>query len=379
VRTWPPRPVWASALAIAAFQVAGSFGAADNQPERKPIDVLAVVLVLLGPAALAFRERRPVAAAAVAVGVADVYVGLGYPYGPGVVSAVVGLFTAVRGGHRREAWVVAGAGYVGFVLATAVDPRSDGPGWLHLALVAGWVAVVLAVAEVARVRAEQASQRERAERDARRRQVGEQRLALAQELHDVLAHNISLINVQASVALHLLDEQPDRAGPALVAIKDASREALHELRTALDLLRHGDDGERPDGFEAPRAPAPTLHQLDALVAAVRRSGLAVQLVRAGSGPPLPAAVELAAFRIAQEALTNVTRHAHATSAVVRLELGADAVTVEITDDGIGGRAEPGNGLVGMVERAAALGGAVDAGPCPTGGFRVLARLPIGQP
>ena len=376
--------MWASALGIALFQVVGTFGASDEQPERRAVDALAIVLVLVGPAALAVRDRWPLAAVAVAAAAADVYIGLGYPYGPIFVSVVVALYAAVQAGHRRPTWYLAGFGFAGFVVAHLVDPRADsGSGWVHLALVAGWLVVVLAVSEVVRSRQQHVADLERAAEEEQQRLVGEQRLRLAQELHDVLAHNISLINVQASVALHLLDDEPEQARPALATIKEASRDALHELRAALDLLRRGD---------APRAPEPRLADLGALVDSVRAGGLEVRLEdarlevgRLEDGEPvapLPAAVELAAYRIVQEALTNVTRHARARSVTVRLGY-EDGVTVEVTDDGIGvggggGPAEPGNGIVGMRERAAALGGHADAGPLPDGGFRVTAHLPARQ-
>jgi signal transduction histidine kinase len=235
---------------------------------------------------------------------------------------------------------------------------------------------VLAVAEVLRTRRVQQSERVAAERAARDRQVGEQRLELAQELHDVLAHHISLINVQASVALHLLDERPEQARPALTNIKAASRDALHELRSALDVLRRGE--------AAPRSPAPRLADLTDLVEGVRASGLdvrldvrlAVRLDMVAPPEPLPAALELAAYRIVQEALTNVARHAGAGRATVRLVVD-DQLTIEVTDDGRGGEAPAGNGIRGMRERAAALGGTVEAGPGPDGGFRVVAHLPLG--
>ena len=363
--------MWISALGIGIVQVVGSFGAAHDQPERRAIDAIALLLVLLGPAALALRDRWPLAAVVAAVGAADVYIGLGYPYGPIFLSVVVALFHGVQAGHRRGTWSLAAAGYGGYVVASLVDPRADrGPSPAHLALVAGWLALVLAVSEVARVRRDQLAERERAEHEEKQRRTSEQRLRLAQELHDVLAHNISLINVQASVALHLIDEHPDQARPALTTIKEASRDALHELRTALDLLRRGE--------EAARAPAPRLADLEMLVAGVRASGLEVQLEHDDPVPPLPAAVELAAYRIVQEALTNVTRHAHAHAVTVRLAYD-DGVTVEVADDGIGGPVDTGNGIAGMRERAAALGGTVEAGPRPGGGFCVSAHLPARQP
>ena len=371
-----PRPrtaIWASALGIAIFEVVGTFGAANNQPERNGVDALALALVLLGPLALGLRDRWPLGAVAVAVIATDAYLALGYAYGPVFIAVVVALVYAVQRGRRRGAWALAAAGYLGFVVADAFGRRHDAAGGnlAHLALVAGWLALVLAVAEVVRIRRVQAHDRRRAEAEEGRRAQGEQRLQLAQELHDVLAHHISLINVQAGVALHLFDEHPEQAGPALAHIKDASHEALQELRAALDLLRHDDT--------APRAPAPGLADLDTLVDGVRASGLDVRL-DASPLPTLPAATELAAYRIVQEALTNVTRHAHATSATVRVDAGAGGLTVEVTDDGSGGgpadaAAGGGNGLVGMRERAASLGGTVEAGPRVGGGFRVLARLP----
>ncbi len=207
----------------------------------------------------------------------------------------------------------------------------------------------------------------------RQRRVDEQRLDLAQELHDVLAHTISLINVQASVALHLLDEQPERARPALTEIKHHSSEALGELRVALDVLRRGD--------AAPRSPAPRLADLPALVDSVRASGLDVRLeqhVERVAECFLPA-TEVAAYRIVQEALTNVTRHSHAHTAVVdvRVDGHVRRVHLEISDDGEGRGDAPveGNGITGMRERAASVGGTVSVGPAPDGGFRVVADLP----
>lgn len=365
-------PAWLAAGAgLALFQIVGSFGAAEKQADRRAMSAVAIVLALVGPAAVAVVQRWPVAAAAAALGAADVFIGLGYPYGPVFVSAIACLFAAVQVAPRRAMWAVTAAAYGGFVVAHALDSRSEEVSVLGLGLVAGWLALVVTVAEVVRTRREQAAERARAAEDERQRRLGEQRLGVAQELHDVLAHNISMINVQASVALHLLEEQPDQAGPALSSIKEASREALHELRTALDVLRRGDEEDA-----APRAPAPRLADLERLVAGVRAGGLDVRLEHESLPASLPAAVELAAYRIVQEALTNVVRHARAGHATVRVRYRG-GVTVEVLDDGVGGPAAPGNGIRGMQERAAALGGTVTAGPRPEGGFRVSAHLPGG--
>jgi signal transduction histidine kinase len=362
-----------SALVIAIFQVGGTFGASHNQPDRKSIDVIAMLLVLAGPAALAVRDRWPLLAAAVAGAAADIYIGLGYPYGPIFVSVAVALFVTVQTGHRRASWLVTAAAYAGYVIATTLDPRRDGrPPWTHLTLVAGWLAVVWVVSDLVRTRREQYFDRRRAEEEEQLRKADERRLRVAQELHDVLAHNISLINVQASVALHLIEENPDHAETALLNIKNASREALQELRSALDLLRDG------DASGAPRSPAPRLADIETLVAGVRTSGLDVRLEVVPPAQPLPASVELATYRIVQEALTNVTRHSGARGVDVRV-VCADDVDIEVVDDGRGGPANAGNGITGMRQRAASLGGTLEAGPRLGKGFHVTAHLPVRDP
>jgi signal transduction histidine kinase len=362
----PKRAALLSALAVGVFQVMGTFGAAQDQPDRRSIDALAVALALVGPAALSLRTRWPLVAVAASMVAADVYIAIGYPYGPIFVSVAIALFVAVQAGQRRQATAFAVCGFIGFIIASAIDPRADGVGVVRFALVAGWLTMLLTVSELYRVRRAQAAERQRVADDDERRRVAEQRLMLAQELHDVLAHNISLINVQASVALHLIDEKPEQARPALLNIKTASHDALQELRTALDVLRHGE--------AAPRVPAPRLDDLKSLVAGVSASGLDVRVEIEGAVRPLPAAVELAAYRIVQEALTNITRHARARHVTVRLGYG-DALDIEVYDDGVGGVPGVGNGIVGMRERAVALGGSVEAGPRTSGGFRVVAHLP----
>jgi signal transduction histidine kinase len=183
-----------------------------------------------------------------------------------------------------------------------------------------------------------------------------------------------MINVQSGVALHLLDEQPEQARSALAAINEASADALREVRSALSVLR----GSRE---EPPRSPTAGLAGVDELVSRTGGAGVEVSLAIHGERRPLPASVDLAAFRIVQESLTNVVRHAGATTASVELTYGADELTVQIDDDGRGDGGPPGagggSGIAGMRERAGALGGQLDAGPRPDGGFRVHARLPLG--
>jgi signal transduction histidine kinase len=212
-------------------------------------------------------------------------------------------------------------------------------------------------------------------------------LRIARELHDVVAHSMATINVQAGVAAHLLREQPDqtaKAMDALESVRTTSKEALRELREILNLLRSTDDKE-------PTAPVPRLSQLDDLVAASARAGLPISVEVSGTARQLPAAIDLAAYRVVQESLTNTLRHAGPARATVRLGYEPDALVLEVTDDGqaqpgAGGRADGpeagagvtgGNGLRGMRERAEAVGGRLEAGPGEGGGFVVRAVLPYG--
>jgi signal transduction histidine kinase len=196
---------------------------------------------------------------------------------------------------------------------------------------------------------------------------------MARDLHDVVAHNISVINVQANTALHLMDRQPDRARSALATINDVSKQALVELRSILGVLRDVDEG-------APLAPSTGLDHLDGLISRANATGLSIRVEEKGNRVSLPASVDLAAHRIIQEALTNTVRHSGATAAVVRITYGERAVTIEIDDDGRGDRPNRTNGartgIVGMTERAHALGGRLEAGPQAGAGFRVKAWLPF---
>ncbi len=359
-------------LGVAAFvafvQIAGSFGAAGNQPARKGIDVLAVLLLLAGPAALALVRSKPQLLAGAVMAVVVAYIVLGYPYGPIFLSLAVALFWLIGAGHRRTGWLIAASGITTTVLLQAWIGRGDPWPLSHAVGAAGWLIAILVIADISRMRKERIVEARQTQAEADRRRASEERLRIAQELHDVLAHNISLINVQAGVGLHLMDDQPEKARDALAAIRSASKEALGELRSVLDLLR-GDSA-------APRAPAAGLDQLQRVVANAAATGLDVQVEMFGATRPLPADVDLAALRIAQEALTNITRHARASRAHIRLRYEPDQLLVEVDDDGQGGPPNgAGKGITGMRERAAALGGHLDAGPRPSGGFRVTARLP----
>lgn len=376
-------PAWRSALSVAVFAQIAAGWAGQAQPDRAPLDWIGRLLLLLGPALLLVRHRYPVV---VAYGVAVVtlaYLGAGFPYGPAFLSLAVACFAAVVAGHRRAAWGAVGLTWAGHLLIGHwlyrwLPPPRDGPTpWAQEVGVTAWILAVLAVFELVRVRREQWS-RERAERAAaERRRVDEERLRIARELHDVLAHSISVINVQAGVGLALLDTDPEQARTALTTIKAASKEALGEVRQVLDTLR------APG--EAPRTPAPGLDRLPELVEQAAAAGLTVEVTAEGTARALPPGVDLAAFRIVQEALDNVVRHSGARTARVHLTWQGRALSVRVEDEGpsSGDPADDspdgtgtGTGLVGMRERAAALGGALDTGPRPSGGYAVSVTLPL---
>jgi signal transduction histidine kinase len=363
-------------VGMAVFGVVGSIGAAGNQPDRRPLDALAYALILLGTAALLARRRHPVAVLAVTVATTVAYLALRYPYGPVFLTVWIAVYTLAAAPHRRPpaAFATVAAALV-VIVATdiALTDREALLGELP-GIVAVWGVQFLAplwLGWAVRVR------RERAAEEVRRR-VDEERLRLARELHDVVAHSIAVVNFQAGVAVHVLDRRPEQARAALLAIKQASREALQELRATVGVLRQlGEQG-------GSRAPLPGLAQLDTLVAGAAGAGRPVEVTVEGERVELPLAVDLAVYRIVQESLTNVARHAGPAKATVRLAFGSREVVVEVTDDGRGAAAGAhpdggGHGIAGMRERAMALGGELAAGPRPQGGFHVRARLPLGDP
>ncbi|WP_189590237.1 sensor histidine kinase [Streptomyces massasporeus] len=371
-----PRWPWRSTVLVTAFVLVGSnFAAHGQQGERAELDLFARALLLVAGGLLLWRKRYPVAVVFGTAAAVMVYLGAGYPYGPVLFTVALACFSAIVAGHRRAAWAAMGMLWAGHVLVAHwlfrwLPPSGDlAASWGEEIVVATWVVAIAAVSELFRVRREQWV-RERAERaEAARRRADEERLRIARELHDVLAHSISVINVQAGVGLALLDTDPEQARTALTTIKDQSKEALGEVRQVLDTLRTPGD--------APRAPAPGLDRLSELVEQAGSAGLTVDVE--GEAPRLAPGTDLAAFRILQEALTNVVRHSGSRHARVHLASGAGVLRLRVDDDGpatgddAGGS---GNGLAGMRERAAALGGTIEAGPRPDGGFRVLAVLPL---
>jgi signal transduction histidine kinase len=373
----------ALAVALAAVLLVGSYFASHGQPDRRAFDAGAAVLLLVAAGALAWRRRYPVAVLLVVFGATLTYFVVGYANSPIWLAMVVAYFTAVVAGHRLPAAIVAVVGFLLFPWLDFLLRDAPAPSPVGLAALAAWLLVLLGVGEGIRIRRERAAEAARIREEEALRRAGEERLRIARELHDALGHHLSLINMQSGVALHLNKELPDQARSSLTAIKQASKEALSELRSVLDILRQ-------EGEPAARSPTWTLSRLDDLVSQAAAAGLEVRAETDGEVRRLPFAVDVAAFRIVQEALTNVTRHAGPATATVRVSYGDRDLTVQVDDDGKGvgsasGRqaTDPdrqdrrsGKGITGMRERAAALGGDLEAAPRPGGGFRVLARLPL---
>lgn len=368
---WP----WRSTLLVTVLVLGGSNFASHGQPDRVHLDLFGRLLLIAASVLLLWRHRYPVWVAFGTVVATVVYVGAGYAYGPVFVTVALGCFSAVVAGRRWAAWSALGVLWVAHLLISHwlyrwLPPAHDhAMPWGGELAVATWVVAIAAISELARTRRDQWA-RDRAERaQAARRRADEERLRMARELHDVLAHSISVINVQAGVGLALLDSDPEQARTALTTIKAASKEALGEVRQVLDTLRTPGD--------APRAPAPGLDRLPELVQQAASAGLTVELD--GTPPRLPPGTDLAAFRVVQEALTNVVRHSGSRHARVHVEHDPRELRLRIDDDGPPTGADAGgsgNGLAGMRERAAALGGTIEAGPRPDGGYRVLAVLPL---
>ncbi|QBI55587.1 sensor histidine kinase [Streptomonospora litoralis] len=361
-------------LVVCSTMVAQSWPGAP--PAERPLLPWGLLLVTAAVAPLAWRSRYPVAVAVVCTLASTVYYPLGFPDGGIGLAGVIALFGVAADGYRWQAW---GLGLAQFLVlhvweAVVLGAPRLGPALVMLEL----VLVVLVTAEVVRRRREYRNlARERAVEAARtreeavQRRASEERVQLAREVHDAVAHSISLINVQAGTALYLIDSEPERAAEALATIKRTSRDTLQELRATLNVLRSVDE-------QAPRSPAPGLDRIEELAEGTRGAGLEVRVVGSGdTGRPISANVGSAAYRIVQEALTNVVRHADAASVTVEVARWDDGVRVLVSDDGAAAPTgfSVGNGITGMRERVAALGGHVAAGPHTDGGFAVRAWLP----
>jgi signal transduction histidine kinase len=333
-------------------------------------------------AAVALRRRWPLPVLAVcSVGTALSIV-FGVASNPSTLAVVIAVYTVAEATDRLTA--IAAGTFTALILVAAAIWSSRGS-WLgsEKVVLALWVGMATAVGDAVRSRRnyvtaveERARRAEQNREEETRRQVAEDRLRIARDLHDVMAHHIALINVQAGVAGHVLRSNPTAAEEALGHVRRAGRTVLDELGTVLGVLRQTDDEPT-----APTEPAPTLGRLQELVGSFHDAGLAVSWRLSGQTYPLPAAVDLAAYRLLQESLTNVHKHGGA-AARIRLTYRPGELVIEVENDPAPGRppalaaAGTGHGLLGMRERVTAIGGTMHAGPRLDGGFRVRAVLPV---
>ena len=380
---------WRGDLVIAAVaavvQVGGTAVAARHQPDARTLDFSGYLLLAAGPVALIARRWQPVAVLATVFAATLGYTMLDYPGGPIWMALIIAFGGALIGGHRIAAYASLLAGYVSFLWLAKLTTGKPGPSAGVAVGLAAWLLFLLAGSELirnrrayARASRQRAIEERRSAYEADRRRASEERLGIARELHDVVAHSLSLINVQAAVALELMDGRPEQARTALTAIKQASRDALVDVQSVLDALR------RP-GEEAPLAPAPSLRDVADLIERAEATGLIVDARVTATVAALPSGVDAAGYRIVQEALTNVVRHANASMVAVWISADDNVLVIEVDDDGTGwtrnrpggGTGRSGSGMRGMRERAAALGGELTTGRRAGGGWQVLARLPLG--
>lgn len=395
VRRADPRLVDGVIAAVFVVVALVSTAARGDVPlaDYRARDAFSVLLVLAASVPYAARRRAPLAVLLATVTAVSLLVALGYNQGATPYFLFLGAFTVGAACPARTTAVAAVATGLAMVLLVAVDsPVFDaenlvGNAALFAAMFTAGVNVRVRKAHVGALE-ERAAAVEREREEEARRAVADERLHIARELHDVVAHSMGVIAVQASVGEHVIATAPEEARRALHAISDVSRSSLSEIRRMLTVLRERSEAEAGGGAPG-YAPAPGLGELDGLVREMEAAGVPVTVSQAGHPAELPRGVDLTAYRIVQEALTNVLRHAGRARACVSVHHEPGALRLEVVDDGRGvdgrgvdGRAEPpasgGHGLVGMRERVAVYGGTLDAGPRRGGGFRVAARLPYGE-
>lgn len=361
-----------AAALVVLLALGGEQGARDPDAVGAGL-LVAAALPLLG------RRRWPLAAFGVMLAVVLAYLALDYPGGAELPVILAGIWSVAVSGHRR--WTLALV--VAFVVVgTSHRIVTEGEPALTVTVSGALLVLVALLGDgvLTRRRLREATRQQvlvaEAEKESEARaRVAEERLRIAHELHDVMAHTITTMTVQAGAAADQLDRDPERARTALEGMRGSARDAMAELRAVISVLRTADEA-------ADRAPAPGLARLDDVVASAEQAGVQVHVTTEGLAGPLPSTVDLTCFRIVQESLTNVIRHADAHHVEVRIDVHAADVVVEVTDDGRGRAGasppSPGFGLVGLRERTAAVGGQFEAGPLPDGGFRVRATLPLTE-
>jgi signal transduction histidine kinase len=360
---------WAIAVCVAAIQLVA--GLSGHHPGTD-LDLLGYALMAISGLALAASRRAPVLVLAV-TGLCSVSwqaAGFEVP----AVAFLFAVYAAVRAGHHKITAAASVTLLVTLPLAVLASPLdrtvSEALAQTRDALGLAWLIAAAAAGEALRQAEKRADEAERTREETARRRADEERLHIARELHDSLTHQISVIKVQAEVAVHLARKRGEQVPEALLAILEAGREANRELRATLEALRD-DDKTPPHGLD----------QIPELVERARATGLDATLTIDGQRHDVPATVDRTAYRIVQESLTNIARHAAAATATVRIDYRPDALAIRVDDDGKATpdtAPMPGVGLLGMRERVTALGGRLHAEPRNEGGFTVQAELPVDR-
>ncbi|MEV7522153.1 sensor histidine kinase [Streptomyces sp. NPDC091371] len=357
---------WVVAVGVAAALLVTGLA---KQPSAPRPDLFGYALLTLGGLALAAGRRAPVAVLAFTGLCAVGYQAAGFDVA--AVAYLFAVYAAMRAGHRLATVAASVAVLAALPLAALASGLHDtGEAFAQArgALEIAWLIAAGAAGEALRQAERRADEAERTREETARRRADEERLRIARELHDSLTHQISIVKLQAEVAVHVARKRGEQVPEALLAIQQAGREANRELRATLEALRD-DDTTPPRGLDA----------IAELVEQARGIGLDATLTIGGQRDDVPAAVGRTVYRVVQESLTNIARHAHADTASVRIDCRPDAVTARIDDDGKAtpdAAPAPGVGLLGMRERVTALGGRLRAEPRGEGGFTVLAELPL---
>ncbi|MFF4825440.1 sensor histidine kinase [Streptomyces sp. NPDC001312] len=358
---------WAIAVGVAGALLATGLSGGHSADD---LGLLGYALLVAGGLALAARRRAPLPVLAVTGLCAVGYQAVGFDVP--AVAYLFAVYAAMRAGHRTVTVAASVAMLAALPLAALASLHDTGEAFAQArgALEVAWLIAAGAAGEALRQAERRADEAERTREETARRRAGEERLYIARELHDSLTHQISIIKVQAEVAVHVARRRGEQVPAALLAIQEAGREASRELRATLEALRDDDT-----------APPRGLDHVPELVERARAIGLDTTLTIKGQRHDVPAAVDRTVYRIVQESLTNIARHAAADSASVRIDCRPDALTIRVDDDGRatpGTAPVPGVGLLGMRERVTALGGRLRAEPRTEGGFTVQAELPVEQ-
>jgi signal transduction histidine kinase len=379
-----PRRSWRreGAVTATAFALCLFGGVLRGDETLSPPSAAAYVVAVVSSAVLPLRHRTPLAVLVATTACGMLVAPLDLLLTPLIVApAVLAAYSLAVRTERRVATIALLSSAALLMASTVLFEDVSWRDATRLGIVAAFPLVAGVLGHSAQNRraylaaVEERAQRAERSRDSEaRRRVGEERLRIARELHDLVAHQITLANAQATVAAHVFDTRPEQTRKSLTDLIETTGNALDDLRATVGLLRQSGD---PD---APAEPAPGLSRLPTLLESFRRAGLEVTVRQNGTARPLPPGVDLTAYRIVQEALTNVTKHAATGSAQVRLDWRRDRLTIAVADDGRGDRSapdhQPGYGLIGMRERATAVGGQLSAGQRPEGGFLVSMDLPL---